>query len=290
MPFNYAATTIARGITSAIGWQPDFLPRHLHKVGRVRCSLPNGSAFDLWSRGDDWISNRVFWFGWTGYEPETIGIFSSLAATASVTLDVGAYVGYYSLVAARSNSHGVVHAFEPMPSIFARLENNIRLNGLRNVEAHEIAVGDTEGTAAFYFSAKSELPTSSSLSPTYTADTSGLTSRSVRVVRLDDFLRERSIGRVDLMKIDTETTELAVLRGARAMLERDKPNIVCEVLYDRADAAAMTEFLAPLGYSFYLLTPDGPVRKNAIEGHPEFLNYLLTTLSEPDLRLRARIA
>jgi len=286
MPFNYVATSIARGITSSVGWQPEFLPRHLHKVGRVTCTLPNGRSFALWSRGDDWVSNRLFWYGWKGYEPETVGIFTALAAESNVTFDVGAYVGFYALVAALSNRESVVHAFEPMPAIFARLQNNVGLNGLTNVFVHECAVGEASGTADFYFHVQTELPTSSSLSPTFTAETAGLNARPVRVITLDDFVRDRSISRVDLMKIDTETTEPAVLRGARSMLERDRPHIICEVLHDRADAAAMHALLTSIGYSFYLLTPEGPIRDAAIKGHPQFLNYLFTTLSGEELRAR----
>jgi FkbM family methyltransferase len=285
-PFNYIATSLARAITTTVGWQPEFLPRHLHKVGRVTCTLPNGRSFSLWSRGDDWVSNRVFWYGWKGYEPETVGVFAALAANASCTIDIGAYVGFFALVAAQSNPSAMVHAFEPMPPIFARLQNNIRMNGFANVAAHEMAVGDASGAADFYFATETELPTSSSLSPTFTPDASDLTSRSVRVVRLDDFVREESIGRVDLMKIDTETTELSVLRGATEMLQRDHPHIVCEVLHDRADKTAMSALLKSFGYAFYLLTPDGPQRQNEIAGHPEFLNYLFTTMTPDELKGR----
>jgi len=121
-PLNYVATSVARGITSTIGWQPEFLPRHLHKVGNVRCALPNGTAIELWSRGDDWVSNRLVWFGFRGYEPESVSVFAALARTSPVTLDVGSYVGFYSLVAARMNPSSAIHAFEPMPVIFARLQ------------------------------------------------------------------------------------------------------------------------------------------------------------------------
>lgn len=283
---NYVATSVARGLSSTIGWQPEFLPRHLHKVGRVTCALPNGASIELWSRGDDWVSNRLFWFGFKGYEPESAGVFAALARSASVTLDVGSYVGFYTLVAARMNPLGTVHAFEPMPAIFARLQNNIDRNRSTNVVAHQAAVGETEGTADFYFSPATLLPTSSSLSRDYTSDTTSLVTTSVRVVQIDRFVQDHAIDRVDLMKIDTETTELSVLKGAEGVLRRDRPHIVCEVLKERAPAEAIQQLLSPFNYRFYLLTPDGPVPHASIEGHPEFLNYLFTTSPESELRAR----
>jgi FkbM family methyltransferase len=285
-PLNFVATSAARGITRTIGWQPDFLPHHLHRVGSVTCAIPGGGIIKLWSRGDDWVSNRLFWFGFEGYEPESATLFAALARTSRGTLDVGAYVGFYSLVAANVNRHAPVHAFEPMPAIFERLQNHIRINALANVFAHRFAVSDTNGSAEFFFPNDSPLPTSSSLSATYTDNVHLLVSTTVPVIRLDDFARQQGLKAVDLMKIDTETTELSVLRGAQEILSRDRPNIVCEVLADRAPAAGMMEMLTPLGYRFYLLTPQGPVPRSSIVGHPEYLNYLFTTLDETALRAR----
>jgi hypothetical protein len=55
--------------------------KHLPRTGPVRSRLPNGEVLRLWSRGDDWISNQVFWRGWSGYEPETTPLFFELAVT-----------------------------------------------------------------------------------------------------------------------------------------------------------------------------------------------------------------
>jgi hypothetical protein len=103
-----------------------------------------------------------------------------------------------------------------------------------------------------------------------------LTSTKVKVFQLDKFVRENEIERIDLMKIDTETTEPDVLLGAKDILRKDQPNIICEVLKGRAEGQKLREILQPFGYKFYLLTPEGPVEKEEIEGHPEFLNYLFS--------------
>jgi hypothetical protein len=77
--------------------------KHLHRFGIVRSRLPHGRTLRLWSRGDDWIANQVHWRGWDGYEPETLPLFFRLAATARVTLDVGAHVGFFTLLAGHAN-------------------------------------------------------------------------------------------------------------------------------------------------------------------------------------------
>ncbi len=79
------------------------------------------------------------------------------------------------------------------------------------------------------------------------------------------------------MKIDTESTEPDVLRGAAKLLARDRPNIFCEVLKGRGAEGLLEEILEPLGYRFFLLTPEGAQERERIEGHPQWLNYLFTT-------------
>lgn len=285
-PFNRLATGGARSFCRLFGTTPEILPRHLHRVGDVEERLPNGARLRLHSQGDDWVTNQIFWKGWQAYEPGTIDVFYRLAERSEVVLDVGAYVGFFGLVAAHANPNARVFAFEPMKPIWERLVENVRANGLSNMECVNAAVGETDGSARFFFSGsalRDALPTSSSLSEQFMKNAPGLSGVDVRVWTLDAFSEARSLAHVDLIKIDTETTEPSVLRGARAVLARDRPVLICEVLKDRVDVAALEEELRPLGYKYFLLTPDGPLPRTAIEGHPEFLNYMFTTAPHRDL-------
>jgi hypothetical protein len=112
---------------------------------------------------------------------------------------------------------------------------------------------------------------------------SDLTGVDVPLLSLDRFMAQREIERVDLIKIDTETTEPSVLRGMTEALRRDRPTMVCEILKGRVDAASIEALLRPLGYQFFLLTDGGPQLKPTIVGHPEFLNYLFTARASRDL-------
>jgi len=281
-PFNRLATSALHGSMRAINVRSEFLIKHLHRVGEVRSTLPNGCSLVLWSRGDDWVSNQVFWKGWAAYEPETVPLFFRLASRSNVTFDVGAYVGYYTLLAAHANPQGRVDAFEPMPSIYKRLRRHVELNKLENVRCNLGAVGDKNGSAEF-FHTDSLLPTSSSLSFEFMSGAENLVSSSVPVITLDRYVKEQGIDRVDLLKIDTESTEPQVLRGMSGILERDRPTILCEVLKGRGAEEALERILAPLGYRYYLLTSQGPVERHHIEGHETWLNYLFTTMTPEQL-------
>jgi FkbM family methyltransferase len=276
-PFNMLATGALRRAFQIVGAEPEVVIKHLHHVGPTRVKLPNGRTLRLWSRGDDWVSNQIFWRGWDGYEPETGPLFFHMAQRANVTLDIGAYVGFFSLLAAHANPRGQVYSFEPMPQIFGRLKANVARNYLKNVECFLSAVGAERGTADFYYSTDTLLPTSSSLSQEFMQETPNLTHTSVPVATIDDFVRERGIARVDLIKIDTESTEPDVLRGMSKTLERDHPDMVCEVLHGRGTAEALEEILRPLGYRFYHLSAEGPQLRDHIEPHPELFNYLFST-------------
>jgi FkbM family methyltransferase len=281
-PFNCVSTSTVRAILRTIGVRSEFVTKHMCRVGMVCSGLPNGRTLRLWSRGDDWVSNQVYWRGWRGYEPEMTPLFFRLAARSSAVLDVGAYVGYYTLLAAHANPESRVYAFEPMPSIYARLTRNVALNGLRNVVCTACAVGEADGYAEFYH-APFELPTSSSLSREFMASTPALTHSTVRVVTLEQFAREHGLERIDLLKVDTESTEPQVLKGMGRLLSEDRPTIFCEVLKGRGSEADLEEILRPLGYKFYLLTGDGPAPRERIKGHGEWLNYLFTPLGPEEV-------
>lgn len=274
-PLNRLATSTTRAFLDAFGIESDFVVRHLHRAGTVRCELPNGRVRKLWSRGDDWVSTQLYWKGLSGYEPETVSVFLRHARTARVVLDIGAYVGFYALLAAHANPEGRVFAFEPHPDAYARLVWNVKLNGLENIQCVAAAAGATSGIAELY-GVPGWLPTSSSTSLEFMRPHGELRRMPVRMITLDAFVRDHQIVRVDLLKIDTESTEAAVLRGMVETIRRDRPTIVCEVLAGQSDEGALEALLAPLGYRYYLLTAGGPERQTRIVGHPEWLNYLFT--------------
>ncbi|MEK6288257.1 MAG: FkbM family methyltransferase [Acidobacteriota bacterium] len=278
-PFNQVATSTVHALFSAMGRRSEFIIKHLHRVGDVRLALPNNRTLRLWSRGDDWVSNQVYWRGWDGYSLKRCLSLLSPRSMRTGNLRCFAYVGLFTLLTAHANPDGRVYAFEPLPGVYERLRKNVALNRLDRVQCIKSAVGEIDGAAEF-FHVPVELPTSSSPSYEFMCSANNLTVSTVPIITLDRFVEQNKIDRVDLVKIDTESTEPQVLRGMIKALRRDRPFIVCEVL-GRGSERELEEALRPIGYRYYHLTPDGPVFRERIEGHPEWLNYLFTILS-PD--------
>lgn len=245
-------------MSRAAGRQPQTVVRHLPRVGETTAKLPDGRILRLWSRGDDGISNQVFWGAGTPSSQRRPGRSASSPSRSTVTLDVGAYIGYHTLLAAHANPRGQVLAFEPLPAVADRLRCNVALNNLGNVVVMQCAASDRGGVADFFHARDSELPSSSSLSEAFMATYPELTSSRVEVLRIDDVLEERRVIGVDLVKLDTETTESDVLRGMTATLDRDRPDIICELL-EGADGAHLVEVLEPFGYAYAAITPDGMI-------------------------------
>jgi FkbM family methyltransferase len=263
---NSAVAVPLRAAMRATGrtWEP--VAKHLPRSGTVTTRLPNGRRLTMVTRGDDWVPNQVFWRGWDGYEPELTPLFYRLAAAAQTTFDIGAHVGFYALLAAHANPAARVFAFEPFELPLRALRRNVAANGLANVEIVEGAVGRAAGRAPFYVVDDAAIPCSSSLSRAFMEYHPDIRSVDVEVIALDEFVAARRL-RVDLVKIDTETTEPDVLAGMRETLARDRPHVLLEVL-DRGDPTAIDDLVLPLGYQPHLLLPEGMTARPSVTTAP----------------------
>ena len=221
---------------------------------------------------EDQIAKALFWYGLAGYEQHAVQLLAGLADHTGTFLDVGANTGVYSLLMAASNPGTTVHAFEPVPSVFARLRANVELNGFDNVHVHEVAVSDVSGQADIHVPGEG-VPTESSLLPGFRPGTDTV---PVRVTTLDDFVSENGIERVDVVKIDTEGTARMVIAGARRMLARDAPLLMCEILHAVDSDTAAAPLLKDLGYRPFLLTEAGLVPDDEVLGDPAYrdMNYV----------------
>lgn len=141
------------------------------------------------------------------YDPQLLYLRRFLR-TGDSFIDIGANIGLHSLVAAELvGPTGSVWAFEPHPTTFSYLEENVRRNSLENVFLHPLAVGERN--------------TSARLIEERNDDEHHLGSEGgvpVDVVRLDDVI-PRHVN-VAVVKIDVEGYETHVLRGGRETLSR----------------------------------------------------------------------
>lgn len=216
----------------------------------------------------DGTVRELYWVG--AFEVDSLPLFVSYARQSSCVLDVGAAEGLYALLAASVAPDALVVAFEPGLRQVERLRRNLELNrpGVADqIHLVEVALSDHEGEAQFF-----ELPGgTSSLNPDFRSDTE---PRVVTVARGDEVLPDLVGDRqVDLVKIDTESTEPEVLAGLRGTLERDRPVVFCEVLRGRTEER-LQPIVDELGYRTWWLSHDGPVREDRIVGRPGFVNWL----------------
>lgn len=276
-PFNWTVTSALNPFNRMGILPPEWLIMHLPHVGTVTAKMPNGAVLKLGSPGDDPIANRVCWLGWDASEPEAIRVFFSLARTANTILDVGAYCGYFSLVAAFANPHAHVYAFEPVPELCQRFQHNIELNRLSDrITCIPSAVGASDGCVKF-FRGGDAAPSCSSLSQTYAlANCRAVKEIDVTIVQLDTWAQTQGVEHVDLLKIDVESMEPDVLTGMKSLLEKSSPDIICEVLHSEGTASILEAMLKPYAYRFFLLTTKGPQPVSHIHANPQWRNYLFS--------------
>jgi FkbM family methyltransferase len=180
------------------------------------------------------------------YEIELTERMQALARSGGVLVDVGANVGYFSLIWAAQNPANTVIAFEAAPRPRALLAGNVARNGLADrIAIHAFALGAANGV--MHFDPGPETLTGwGGLSLAGDGNTI-----EVEVRRLDEVLQHTPI---DLLKIDVEGADTLVLYGAERLLAaRLIKAIVYEQNYPRMqqlgiEPAAAAEFLSRLGY------------------------------------------
>jgi len=150
------------------------------------------------------------------YEPLTTDLVRAEIAAGDVVLDIGANIGYYTLIFAKCvGAKGRVFAFEPEPGNFALLQENVSANGYHNVTLSRLAVSDRAGRGRLYVDAGNagdcRIYDSQDNRP----------SIEIETTRLDDYF-ESPPERIDLIKMDIQGAEPAALGGMHGLLERQR--------------------------------------------------------------------
>ncbi len=169
----------------------------------------------------DWLGRHVYVTG--EYEPPTTRLITHRLARGSTFVDVGANVGYFTLLGAKCvGGHGKVYSFEPLPAVRRRLEENIQMNQFSHCEVHALAASNVEGTREFFVGPRDHLGVSSLRRLEDASET-----LTVQTATLDEVLPLDI--QVALIKIDVEGSECHVLEGMQAILARSRPDIILEV-------------------------------------------------------------
>lgn len=227
---------------------PEPLHRHLHFTGPFTVAVGPSARFKINHYGY-MIENELFWQGITGWEKVSMELWIRLCREARLIIDIGANTGVYALVAQAVNPMAEVIAVEPVARVFDKLQANVALNG-NKVRSVNAAVSDHTGTATLFDRPDSEHVFSVSLDPEWNRNNPALRPVEVPCVTVAGLVEDSGATAVDLLKIDVETHEPAVLRGFKALLERDRPSLLIEILNDRV-AEQITELIHGMDYVYY---------------------------------------
>lgn len=248
-------------------------------VGKIDLQLPDSKRVYLQAEGTDRIATRLYWKGINGFEGDTLQLFIKLLKFTDTVLDIGANIGIYALIAATDNPNRKVYAFEPVPRIVKCLKRNIELNKADNLQVECSAITNYDGEITLYVP-PAGIPRSASTAKGFRESNEAI---SVQALTIDSFVTLNNISKVDLIKIDTETTEPLVLEGAKNILERDEPIIICEVLKGKTEKL-LHSILNNTNYKYFWISSEGLVEKEKIEGDKTHknLNYLFITKRKMD--------
>ena len=221
------------------------------------CELPGGAKIRVDLR--EHVQRFVYFFG--AYEVETVAWFRSVLRPGMTFLDIGSHVGQYTLIAASQvGPTGRVHAFEPNPVSFNRLQQNLTLNQFSRVTAHPVAVSNATGPTTLYVPQSDNLGEAS-----LQACVDDTTARTIESVKLDTWVETADLGtpaRVDFIKIDVQGFETRVVESAASMLRTFRPIVICEFeeRWLRMAGSSSTELkqrFVDLGYQVKRTTPAG---------------------------------
>lgn len=183
------------------------------------------------------------------WEPGITALLRTIVPPGGVFMDVGANLGYYSLLASRwVGGSGRVYAFEPLRGTYDRLVRNIGLNGAKNIVPLRMACAASAGDRhmrTFADSGWSHLATD------------GDEGEAVEATTIDETVERMGVSRLDVIKIDAEGADFEVVKGARRSIEKLRPMVLMEAHHLHrfgASVDAVSAFFEALGYD---LEPQG---------------------------------
>jgi FkbM family methyltransferase len=193
------------------------------------------------------------------WAPHDIALFQTILREGMVVLDIGANFGHHSVVFSKLvGERGLVIAFEPQQVMYNLLCGNIVLNGLYNVRTMQSALADKRGTVEMYPISYEDHVNFGSLGVNVSSPSDELfgCGEHVAVLKLDsvinDFLEHHS--KIDFIKIDVQSFELFVLKGATLTLTHHHPTLFLEIAPVWMQKAGYSyieiyDFLLELGYT-----------------------------------------
>lgn len=210
------------------------------------------------------------------YEPLETRIATELVPSGGCVVDIGANIGYYTLLCARAAGPlGQVYAFEPEAENFGLLRENVRRNGYHNVQLENVAVSDATGRLSLFVCGENRGD-----HRVYSPAESSRSTVSVKAIRLDDYFADDP-PLIDLLKMDVQGAEGRALEGMRSLLKFRPPRAILTEFWPQglqqagSSPAAVLSLLETNGYELSLLDEhSGDVSRTSA---PELLRKFTAT-------------
>lgn len=263
------------------------------KVGRLPAPIgltevrgrAGGASFYLADPFRCEIAKEFYWGNGRRTEAEdafALDLMVELSRDADVFLDIGAYTGVFTMAVLAANPNLIAHSFEIIPAVVSGLAKNIARNRLGDrVTVHPTGIGKPGTTM--------QVPTGdggSALPSFYAASMDFDSGAEVRFTSLDEILLELPACNPQVtVKIDVEGAENDVLEHGREFLSTLQPDILCEVLDDRAQPEELMRVLDRIDYYYYLVGSDRLTAYDEILPDPHYRDWLFTTKNPEDMRV-----
>jgi len=167
---------------------------------------------------EDWGLERIYFY--RNWETGTTNLLKKILKQDDVVFDIGANIGWYTILFTKLLTTGKCHSFEPVPWIYNKLKVNCLLNNIgNNVYLNQLAVGQTKKNIEIY--TFSGLPHGHSSISALGRDDFNISKTAM--ITLDEYINTKKIDKVDLIKCDVEGAELEVLEGSKTLLSRKVP-------------------------------------------------------------------
>lgn len=188
------------------------------------------------------------------HEPDIVRLASELCQPGMRVLDVGAHVGYFSLLfSVRVGPTGHVTTLEPNPGNVSKILAMVAANCLTNIEVCPLAASDVDGRVDFV------TEDSGQMGHIISNGQAGRTSViSVQATRIDSLCAQQRLGKIDLVKLDVEGAEAKALTGMAGLLARCRPLVICE-WHPQAAGSDYSGVFRRLGYACELLEPSSDI-------------------------------
>ncbi|MBC7951780.1 MAG: FkbM family methyltransferase [Rhodospirillaceae bacterium] len=249
-PFRWNATHLPRGsfLRSASIPILKYAARRRTLLRSIQVITPLDRRDVSFVPTNSMVVEMTYWFGTQGYEGVLAELWPRLCTKAQSVLEIGCNVGFYTVLGGKA-APGTYTVVEPLPEMADILRRNLALNKLERVDVVEAAVLPAPADANLQMSLPDE--GRETLIGAHLA--SGVTLAQRSCTRgLEDF-RLLAEG-CDLIKLDVEGAEYALLKAAMPIIERNAPTIVVEVLPESRLLGALLAGMAQrIGYTIYVI-------------------------------------